>query len=129
MPAIHQRDSLQKPRVLLFFIEFNILILLKICRQKRTHLNPGPSLSLHPAPSPQPQPPPRRKRMSSDSRVMPWILQREERRCNRTLQVDLIQTVSQATTILLGCHLPFMTSLKNTYTAAPRSQSQIPESP
>ena len=57
MPATYQRDFIHQPRVLLVFIEFNILICLQTGRQKRTHLNPAPPPALQPPPQPQPQPP------------------------------------------------------------------------
>ena len=86
MQATYQRDFLQTPRVLLFFIKFNILTFIIICRQKKTHLNPGSPPALQPAPLPQP--PPSRKRKPPNPWVMPWILQSEERGCYRTLGTE-----------------------------------------
>ena len=51
--------------------------------------NPGPA---QPAPTPQPQPPPQRRRKPQNLWVMPWILQREESGCYRTLLDELITT-------------------------------------
>ena len=54
MLATHHRDFINQLRVLLVFIEFNILICILIGRQKRTHLNPTPPPATAPAPaSPQ----------------------------------------------------------------------------
>ena len=61
MATINHHLSLQKARhtpeglftelrILLFFIEFNILIFVMICRQKMTQLNPGLPPALQPAP-------------------------------------------------------------------------------
>ena len=49
----------------------------------------------NPAPAQQaslPHPPPRRRRKPQNPWVMPWILQREERGCHRTLLDELITT-------------------------------------
>ena len=92
MPAPHQRDFLQKLRVFLFFIEFNILILIRICRQKRTHFNPGLTPGLPPAPQPEPQPTSWNRRKPPNSWVMPWILQRHLKGCYRNLLTGLIHT-------------------------------------
>ena len=89
MPATHQRDFLQKFR---FFIEFTISIFIIICRQKRPHLNPGPSHAQQPPPQPQPQPAPRRRRKPPNPWVMPLILQRQEKGCYSNLLADLIHT-------------------------------------
>ena len=48
MPATHHRDFLHQLRVLLDFIEFNILICILMERQRRTHLNPVPSPDIQP---------------------------------------------------------------------------------
>ena len=105
MPATHKRDFLQKLRILLFFIEFNIWIFIMLCRQKTTHLDPGPAPALQPAPSPQP--PARRRRKPPNPWVMPWIFQREERGCYRTLWPTSYRVKSDASRILLGCHPHF----------------------
>ena len=62
MPATHHRDFIHQLRVLLVFIEFNILMFILMERQRRTHLKPAPSPALQPPPQPQPQPTPRRRR-------------------------------------------------------------------
>ena len=72
------------------FIEFNILIFILICRQKRTYLNPGPTPALQPAP--QPQPAPRRRKKPPNLWVMTWILQRQEKGCYNSFPADLIHT-------------------------------------
>ena len=92
MPATHHREFLQKLRVLLIFIEFNILIFIMICTERRTHLNPGPPPVLHPAPQSQPQSDPRRRRKPQNPWVVPWILQRQEKGCYNNLLTDLIHT-------------------------------------
>ena len=70
------------------FIEFNFLFYLIFSRHKRQQ-NPAPA---HPA-SPSPPPPaPRRRRKPQNPWVLPWILQREERGCYRTLLDELITT-------------------------------------
>ena len=63
-----------------------------ICREKRTHLNPGEASALHPAPQSQQQPPSRKRRKPHNPWVIPRIFEREERGCNRTLLADLLQT-------------------------------------
>ena len=60
-----------------------MLLFIMISRHRRKQ-NPAP---LQPAPPP---PPPRRR--PQNSWVMPWILQREERGCYRTLLDELITT-------------------------------------
>ena len=74
-------------RVFCFFIELNMLFFM-ISRQ-RGQQNPTPAQL---APQPQPQPPPKRMRKPQNPWVMPWILQREERGCYRTLLDELITT-------------------------------------
>ena len=61
-----------------------------ICRQKRTHLNPGPAPAIQP--SPQPPPPPRRRKQPPIPWVVPLILQRQEKGCYSKLLTDLIYT-------------------------------------
>ena len=74
-------------RVLLYFkILFNILICVMICRQKRTHLNPGP------VPTLQPPSQPKEKTKATKPWVMPWILQRQEKGCYSSVLPDLIHT-------------------------------------
>ena len=70
------------------FIELNMLFFIMISRHRRQR-NPAPA---QPGPPPQPQPPPRRRRKPQNLWIMPWILQREERGCYRTLLDELITT-------------------------------------
>ena len=51
----------------------------------RSHQNPAPAQPASPSPSP-----PRRRRKTQNPWVMPWILQREERGCYRTVLDELI---------------------------------------
>ena len=53
----------------------------------RRQQNPAPAQPVSPSP-----PPPRRRRKPQNPWVMPWILQREERGCYRTLLDELITT-------------------------------------
>ena len=92
MPGTHHRDFLHQLRVLLVFIEFNILICILIGTQKRTHLNQASSPVLQPPPQPQPQATPRRRRKPPNPWVMFWILQRQEKGCYSNLLADLIHT-------------------------------------
>ena len=86
MTGTHQEHLLDHLRVLLFFIELNILLYTIISRNRRQQ-NPAPA---QPA-SPSPPPPPRRRKPQKPW-VMPWILQREERGCYKTLLDELITT-------------------------------------
>ena len=80
MTAIHQEELIDQLRVLWFFIMLNMLLLFMISRHRRQQ-NPAPA-----KPAPPPQPPPRRRRRKPQNPwVMPWILQREERGCCKTL--------------------------------------------
>ena len=76
----HQEELFDKSRVLWFFIELNMLLFFIISRHKRQQ-NQSPA---------QPEPPGRRK--PQNPWVMPWLLQREERGCYRTLLDELITT-------------------------------------
>ena len=69
-------------RVLLFFIEFNILIFIMICRQKRTHLNPGPA----------PQPAPGEEESHNTPGSCPGSFKNKKKRCYNSLLADLIHT-------------------------------------
>ena len=60
MPASHHRVFLHQLRVLLVFIEFNILIFILMERQ-RAHWNPAPSPAIQPPAQPKPQPSPQKK--------------------------------------------------------------------
>ena len=78
MTATHQEQLLDHFRV-------NMLLYIMISRHRRQQ-NPAPA-----QPEPPP-PPPRRRRKPQNPWVMPWILQREERGCYRTLLDELITT-------------------------------------
>ena len=82
----HQEQLLDHLRVLLVFLELNILLYIMISRHRRQQ-NPAPA-----QPASPPPPPPRKRRKTQNPWVMPWILQREERRCYRTLLDELITT-------------------------------------
>ena len=86
MAGTHQEQLLDHLRVLLFFIELNMLLYIMISTLRRQQ-NPA-----HAQPASQPLPPPRRRRKPQNPWVMPWILQREERGCYRTLLDELITT-------------------------------------
>ena len=86
MTGTHQEQLIDHLRVLLFFIEFNILLYIMISRHKRQQ-NPAPAQSVSPSPLP-----PIRRRKPQNQWVMPWLLQREERGCYRTLLDELITT-------------------------------------
>ena len=66
----HQEQLLDHLRVLLFFIELNMLLYRIISRHRRQQ-NPAPA---QPA---SPSPPPPRRRKPQYPWVLPWILQRE----------------------------------------------------
>ena len=61
-----------------------MLLYIMISRQRRQQ-NPAPAQSASP-------PPPRRRRKPQNPWVIPWILQREDRACYRTLLDELITT-------------------------------------
>ena len=84
MTGTHQEQLIDHLRVLWFFIGLNILLYMIISRHRREQ-NPAPA---QPA-LPSPPPPPRRRKLQNPL-VMPWILQREERGCYRTLWDELI---------------------------------------
>ena len=86
MTGTHQEQLLHHLRVLLFFIEFNILLYTIISRQRRQQ-NPAPAQPASPSPPPTP-----RRRKPQNPWVMPWILQRDKRGCYRTLLDKLITT-------------------------------------
>ena len=58
-----------------------------IFSRHRRQQNPAPAQPASPSP-----PPPPRRRKSQNPWVMPWILQREERGCYRTLLDEIITT-------------------------------------
>ena len=86
MTGTHQEQLLDHLRVLLVFIELNILLYMMISRHRRQQ-NPAPAKPASPS-----SPPPPRRRKSQNPWVMPWILQGEERGCYRTLLDELITT-------------------------------------
>ena len=61
-----------------------------IISRHRRQQNPAPAQPASPSPTPHPQP--RKRRKPQNSWVMPWILQREETGCCRTLLDELITT-------------------------------------
>ena len=65
---------------------FTLVLYVVITTHKRQQ-NPAPGQPVSPSP-----PPPRRKRKPQNPWVLPWILQREERGCYRTLFDELITT-------------------------------------
>ena len=81
----HQEQLLDHLRVHLFCIELNMLLFIMISRHRRQQ-NPAPA---KPAPAAPPPPPPRKPQ---NPWVMPWLLQRVERGCYRTLLDELITT-------------------------------------
>ena len=90
MPATLHRNFLHKLTVLLFFIEFNILICIMIGKQK-THLNSS-SPAIQSPPQLHLQPVPRRRRKPSNPWVLPLIFQRQEKGCYSNLLGDIIHT-------------------------------------
>ena len=85
MTATHQEELFDQLWVLWFFIELNMLLFIMVSRHRRQQ---NPALA-----QPAPQPPPcRRRRKPQNPWVIPWILQREERGCYRTLLDKLITT-------------------------------------
>ena len=88
MTGTHQEQLIDHLSGFLVFIEFNFLLYLIFSRQRRQQ-NPTPAQPASPSPPP---PPPRRRRKPQNPWVLPWILQREERDCYRTLLDELIPT-------------------------------------
>ena len=86
--TLHQEQLIDHLRVSSVFIEFNFLLYLIFSRHRRQQ-NPAPAQPASPSPPP---PPPRRRRKPQNPWVLPWILQREERGCYRTLLDELITT-------------------------------------
>ena len=86
MTGTHQEQLLDHLRFLLFFIELNMLLFIMISRHRRQQ-NPAQA-----QPASSPPPPPRRRGKPQNPWVIPWILQREERGCYRTLLDELITT-------------------------------------
>ena len=74
-------------------LKISCTIKIKVPPNQDTDSNPRPSQNPTPTQpaSPPPQPPaPRRRRKPQNPWVLPWILQREERGCYRTLLDELI---------------------------------------
>ena len=88
MTGTHQEQLIDHLRIFLVFIEFNFLLYLIFSRHRRQQ-NPAPA---QPASPSSPPPAPRRRRKPQNPWVLPWILQREERGCYRTLLDELITT-------------------------------------
>ena len=88
MTGTHQEELIDHLRVVFVFIEFNFLLYLIFSRH-RTQQNPAPAQPASPSPPP---PAPRRRRKPQNPWILPWILQREERGCYRTLLDELITT-------------------------------------
>ena len=86
MTGTHKEQLIDHLRVFLVFIQFHLLLYLIFSRHRRQQ-NPAPAQPALPSPPP---PPPRRKRKPQNPWVLPWILQREERGCYRTLLDELI---------------------------------------
>ena len=86
MTGTHQEQLIDHLRVLSFFIELNLFLYVVISTHRRQQ-NPAPAQPASPSP-----PPPRRRRKPQNPWVLPWILQREERGCYRTLLDELITT-------------------------------------
>ena len=86
MTGTHQEQLIDHLRVFLVFIEFNFLLFMIFSRHRRQQ-NPAPA-----QPASPPPPAPRRRRKPQNPWVLPWILQREERGCYRTLLDELITT-------------------------------------
>ena len=86
MTGTHQEQLIDHLRGFLAFIEFNFLLYMIFSRHRRQQ-NPAPAQPASPSP-----PKPRRRRKLQNLWVLPWILQREERGCHRTLLDELITT-------------------------------------
>ena len=86
MTGTHQEQLIDHLRVLLFFIELNLFLYFVISTHRRQQ-NQTPAQPASPSP-----PPPRRKRKPQNPWVRPWILQKEEGGCYRTLLDELITT-------------------------------------
>ena len=86
MTGTHQDQLIDHLRVLLFFIELNLFLYVVITTHRRQP-NPAPAQPASPS-----LPPPRRRRKPHNPWVLPWIMQREERDCYRTLLDKLITT-------------------------------------
>ena len=86
MTGTHQEQLIDHLMGFLVFIEFNFLLYLIFSRHRRQQ-NPAPAQPASSSP-----PPPRRRRKPQNPWVLPWILQREERGCYRTLLDELITT-------------------------------------
>ena len=81
MTGTHQEQLIDHLRVFLVFVELNFLLYMIFSRHRRQQ-NPAPAQPASPSPPP---PAPRRRRKPQNLWVLPWILQREEKGCYRTL--------------------------------------------
>ena len=128
LAAKHNRDSIHQLKVLLVFIEFNIVICILMGRQRRMHLNPAASPSLQtPQPPPQPAPRRRRKKKKKHTKSLDHALDPLKTRKGILQQPPgrPHTLISQETRILSGCPLLFLTSSRNTFTIASRSKSLV----
>ena len=104
-----------------------------ICRQKRTHPNPGPAPAIQPIPHLQPQPgeAPGEEESHQTPGSCPGYLKQTKNDATATSSPTHLfnphqyTLTSQDTRILSGCHLPFLTSSQNAYTTTSRSPSTI----
>ena len=88
MTGTHQEQLIDHLRILMFFIEFNLLLYLIFSHKTAEPSTCPASITI----TQHPPPPPRRRRKPQNQLVLPWILQREERGCYRTLLDELITT-------------------------------------
>ena len=86
MTGTDEEQLIDHLRGFFVFIKFNFLLYLIFSRHRRQQ-NPAAAQPASPSPPP---PPPRRRRKPQNPWVLPWILQREERGCYRTLLDELI---------------------------------------
>ena len=118
LTGTHQEQLLDHLRVLLFFIKLNMLLFIMISRHRRQQ-NPA-----HAQPVSPPPPPPRRRRKPQNPWVMPWILQREERGCYRTLLDKLITTDIPGYTDFTRMEPAFFDLIKQRISPTPPPPSQ-----
>ena len=111
--------SLEGPFV---FIELNLVLYVVISTHRRQQ-NPAPAQPASP-------PPPRRRRKPQNPWVLPWILQREERGCYRTLLDELITTDIPGYRNFTRMDPAFLDLIEEriTPTPTPTSGSQLPTS-
>ena len=93
-----KEDYYDELKVLLFFIQLNMVVYIMLSRrigarqEEDQPAQPAQPQGQDQAPPPAAPAAPRRRRRSQDPWVMPWILQREDRGCYRTLLDELITT-------------------------------------